>query len=685
MRQIIINERIIDTARNQISYKNQQLILPPKVIAVLYCLAKRQGQVVSHDDMIDEVWKSVVVSPNSLQRAIAELRKALGDDGKSQSVIKTHSKQGYSLEVPVLWCDRQTQSTDVVHRDTKKAAKPALFLVIALLMISLIGVFYFAKPQSEAIEFTQLTSLTASDVQEGAGLFSPDGKYLVFYRHLAHCESELWAKDLVSEQAVKLTLSGAKFSGFTFSPDGKKLGFLQNRACEQESNEYDHAVKNCWDLVAIDFAEALNNPQTPHVLKTCKSTKMYHPQWLTSDSIATLETQSNQLRVAIHNTSDHQVDTLFEDKNLHLYVLRYSPTHQLLAVIGFNKEGGQVLSLLTPSGELAAQNIIDFPASFDSSIRIYPNFDPDSQRLLYGSGKALFELNFDGKVKPITLPLYQDIYSINFHPHTNAIVGTYGTYDSDLVSASIELDKVSNVFVSQSRSTRREWGGQFSPDEKYLAFISSRNGSDQVWFSGGTQSKRITQIKGPERVLALQWLQTSKGIIVATNQALYQYDLRGQRRVLVSDKDIEGLYRSRLPTHSLIAYRERDETHLATLSLEGKLEILLKTAVQDAVLLKPQSLIYQDLKGHFWRVEQGQVVALSVLNQHAHKAQFIERDGFLYGLSSANWLWRYDIKHAHYQLIKKLDANILSIADVGDSQLLFEKLISQQKEIVMIE
>ncbi|MDK2596866.1 winged helix-turn-helix domain-containing protein [Pseudoalteromonas obscura] len=682
---MIINERSIDTSRNQITYQDHHLILPPKVIAVLSCLAKRQGQVVSHDEMVDEVWKHVVVSSNSLQRAIAELRKALGDDGKSQSIIKTHSKQGYSLEVPVLWCDRQTQSTDVAHRHAKKATKPELLLVFACIMISLIGVFYFAKQQEEAAEFTQLTSLTASDVQEGAGLFSPDGKYLVFYRHLESCKSELWAKDLANEQSIKLTLSGAKFSGFTFSPDGKKLGFLQNRACEKVSIEYDDTVENCWDLVAIDFAEALKKPQTPHALKACKSTRMYHPQWLTSDSFATLDMQNNLLRVAIHNTSNHQVDTLFEDKNLHLYVLRYSATHQLLAVIGLDKEGGQVLSLLKPSGELVAQNIIDFPSSFDSRTRIYPNFDPDSQRLLYGSGKALFELSFDGSVKPIILPLHQDIYSINVHPRTNAIVGTYGTYDSDLVSASFEHEQVSNVFTSQSRSTRREHGGQFSPDEKYLAFISARNGSDQVWLSGGTQPKRITQFKGPERVLALQWLQTSKGIIIATNQALYQYDLSSQRRVLVSDKNIEGLYRSKLFTHSFFAYQEHGETHLATISFEGKFEVLLKTAVRDAVLLKPQSLIYQDLKGHFWRVEQGQVVALSVLNQHAHKAQFIERDGFLYGLSSANWLWRYDIEHARYQQLKKLDANILSIADVGDSQLLFEKLISQQKEIVMIE
>ncbi|AOT10370.1 winged helix-turn-helix domain-containing protein [Pseudoalteromonas luteoviolacea] len=686
MRQkIIINERVIDTARNQITYKNQPQILPPKVIAVLYCLAKRQGQVVSHDEMIDEVWNSVVVSPNSLQRAIAELRKALGDDGKAQAIIKTHSKQGYSLEAEVLWSEQQTKPVIKAHTHAKKATKPVLFLAIVLFMLSLIGVFYFAKPQSEAPEFTQLTSLTASDVQEGAGVFSPDGKYLVFYRHLTYCESELWAKNLASEQSMKLTLSGAKFTGFTFSRDGEKLGFLQNRACEHEPIEYQSTEKNCWDLVAINFAEALKSPQTPHVLKACKPTKMYHPQWLTEGSFATLELQNNQLRVALHNINNHQVATLFEDKNLHLYVLRYSPTHQLLAVIGFNKEGGQVLSLLKPTGELVAQNIIDFPASFDGSSRIYPNFDPDSKRLLYGSGKSLFELDFDGSVKPITLPLYQDIYSINFHPHSNVIVGTYGTYDSDLITMPYVDGQVLGESKPSVRSIRREEQGKWSQNTAHLAFISERSGRKQVWLSSGGEPRRLTQFNGAEYPLSVEWRANENKLYVATNQGLYLYDLTGNYESLLSGHRLVGVYQSNLPTHTLLAYEEEAIVHLSTRNEDGEIEDLLKVAIQDAVLLKPHELVYQDSNGQFWHLNQGQVVALALLNQHTHKAGFVERDGRLYGLTKGNLLWRYNLKEHAYQVLKQVDNGITSISDISDTQWLFVKRISQKKEIVLIE
>lgn len=95
----------IDLSRNQITQNDQSKTLAPKALAVLTHLAEHQGQVVSHEALLAKVWQGTVVSPNSLQRSIAQLRKALGDDGKVQVYIKTHAKQGYSLECDVRWHD----------------------------------------------------------------------------------------------------------------------------------------------------------------------------------------------------------------------------------------------------------------------------------------------------------------------------------------------------------------------------------------------------------------------------------------------------------------------------------------------------------------------------------------------------------------------------------------------------
>ena len=101
MKQFLIDDRLVDLSRNQISCGQQQQSLPPKVMAVLSLLAEHQGEVVSFDTLLETVWQGRVVSTNTLQRCIFQIRQCFNDDSKRQRVIKTHAKQGYSLELPV--------------------------------------------------------------------------------------------------------------------------------------------------------------------------------------------------------------------------------------------------------------------------------------------------------------------------------------------------------------------------------------------------------------------------------------------------------------------------------------------------------------------------------------------------------------------------------------------------------
>lgn len=105
IKQFWIGDFFIDLSRNQITKKSQSQTIPPKALSVLTYLAKNAKKVVSPEQLLSEVWPDTVVTPNTLQRSIAQLRKALGEDSQFQSYIKTHPKQGYSLEVEVRWHD----------------------------------------------------------------------------------------------------------------------------------------------------------------------------------------------------------------------------------------------------------------------------------------------------------------------------------------------------------------------------------------------------------------------------------------------------------------------------------------------------------------------------------------------------------------------------------------------------
>jgi len=98
----------VDLSRNQITQKKQSQTIAPKALAVLTFLAENQGRVVSYDELLAKVWPNTIVTPNTLQRSVAQLRKVLEEGRKSHSYIKTHAKQGYSLDCDVRWTDTVT-------------------------------------------------------------------------------------------------------------------------------------------------------------------------------------------------------------------------------------------------------------------------------------------------------------------------------------------------------------------------------------------------------------------------------------------------------------------------------------------------------------------------------------------------------------------------------------------------
>ena len=69
--------------------------LSPKAFDILEILVARRPNVVSKDVLLREVWGAKVVEEANLAIAVGEIRKALGDDPKSPTIILTVSRRGY--------------------------------------------------------------------------------------------------------------------------------------------------------------------------------------------------------------------------------------------------------------------------------------------------------------------------------------------------------------------------------------------------------------------------------------------------------------------------------------------------------------------------------------------------------------------------------------------------------------
>jgi DNA-binding winged helix-turn-helix (wHTH) protein len=75
--------------------QGQRLPLEPRALAVLLLMVRSSGRLLKKDAILEAVWKNTVVEESSLSRAVALLRKQLGDDPRHPTFIETVPTLGY--------------------------------------------------------------------------------------------------------------------------------------------------------------------------------------------------------------------------------------------------------------------------------------------------------------------------------------------------------------------------------------------------------------------------------------------------------------------------------------------------------------------------------------------------------------------------------------------------------------
>lgn len=73
----------------------QPVELSPRLVEILSHIVSRGGQIVTKEELLEQFWADVNVSENTLTRAIADIRKAIGDDANAPRYLKTASRRGY--------------------------------------------------------------------------------------------------------------------------------------------------------------------------------------------------------------------------------------------------------------------------------------------------------------------------------------------------------------------------------------------------------------------------------------------------------------------------------------------------------------------------------------------------------------------------------------------------------------
>jgi TolB-like protein/Flp pilus assembly protein TadD len=92
--QFVFANHVLDPDRRELKRGSEQVALEPQVFDLLAYLIQNRDRVVSKDDLIATIWHGRVVSESNLTSRINAARKAIGDNGQQQRLIRTYARKG---------------------------------------------------------------------------------------------------------------------------------------------------------------------------------------------------------------------------------------------------------------------------------------------------------------------------------------------------------------------------------------------------------------------------------------------------------------------------------------------------------------------------------------------------------------------------------------------------------------
>ncbi|MHC8366432.1 winged helix-turn-helix domain-containing protein [Pseudomonas sp. ZT5P21] len=91
----VFEDYVLDQERRELTLRGQVVPIGPQVFDLLLQLVSHRDRVISKDDLLKAVWSGRVVSESTITSHINAVRKAIGDTGEEQRLVRTVARKGY--------------------------------------------------------------------------------------------------------------------------------------------------------------------------------------------------------------------------------------------------------------------------------------------------------------------------------------------------------------------------------------------------------------------------------------------------------------------------------------------------------------------------------------------------------------------------------------------------------------
>jgi DNA-binding winged helix-turn-helix (wHTH) protein len=126
--EFVFADHLLDIDRRELRRDGERIALEPQVFDLLVYLVRNRERVVSKDDLLQAIWGGRIVSESTMTSCINAVRKAVGDSGEAQRLIRTVPRRGVRFVGVVR--EEQKPAVSVDARPTEVKSVGRLSIVV---------------------------------------------------------------------------------------------------------------------------------------------------------------------------------------------------------------------------------------------------------------------------------------------------------------------------------------------------------------------------------------------------------------------------------------------------------------------------------------------------------------------------------------------------------------------------
>ncbi|MFT6507827.1 winged helix-turn-helix domain-containing protein [Colwellia polaris] len=673
----VLGQHHVDVARNLIKINGQINRLPPKAIALLCVLAENQGEVYSIEDIMKIVWEDRIVSSNSLQSCISQLRKALNDDAQTQRVIKTHSKKGYSLEIPVTHFDSSSSKASYLRLNT--------FWRILFVTLIVVIAYWFHPLSEKNKQHIEVSPITSSDDWESGASYGPGGNFIIFQRYIDNCYSNIWLKEVSSHKEKQLTYNKGVYGKPSWSNDGNHITFTERNACKpsQVDEEY------CWSVNTLSVLDAITSPQKPVRRLECQSNPAWLAKWLPTGDISYLTEKDGSTMIQLYSPKTQKVITLFEVLSSYTYSYDFSVANSTFALLSLNEKNDHVFRVLSLTGEVISKALIKLPLNFPRDRALKIKYHPSGEYVTVSSDSRIYRLDVDGELSKIDIGGRLNLTDFSFHPNGQLLIATEIVADTDIVLLPKTLFR-KNIEISSldgyklARSNLSEDMPKFQPLGERIAYTSNRSGIRQLWLFN-KENVQLSQGEYGLQSKTIAWSPTGTMIAGISENKVQIWQLDGHYQKIETKLHVESVMQWYSVNELLVTAIIDGHSTLHKLNIKTK--AMKNLGIKNILWANygdNGQLFYLKRNGKFWR-NAVKPVEMPKLNNQFEQPFAVYNSGELYGINNDRQLWVYSIADDTFGVLSTLPENVRYLSDFNGSDFLITQMKQLKKDLLLIK